>query len=159
MELFDIFVISEVVEQIIVVGFPHVNNINRPCHSINYIGKCHLLLLFITLISFQNSLSFLLNSFLARESFFRVSSLFLINRIAPLNRAFVRFFMSNNIPCLGDPESLHRKYASRDISYKSEANSFHPGRLKSLPLLTPGAKTINVFRACLGAQLTICAQK
>ena len=23
----------------------------------------------------------------------------------------------------------------------------------------PGAKTINVFRACLGAQLTICAQK
>ena len=24
---------------------------------------------------------------------------------------------------------------------------------------TPGAKTINVFRACLGAQLTICAQK
>ena len=75
-----------------------------------------ILLLFITLISFQNSLSFLLNSFLARESFFRVSSLFLINRSAPLNRAFVRFFMSNNIPCLGDPESLHRKYASRDIS-------------------------------------------
>ena len=25
--------------------------------------------------------------------------------------------------------------------------------------LTPGAKTIHVFRACLGAQLTICAQK
>ena len=25
--------------------------------------------------------------------------------------------------------------------------------------LQPGAKTINVFRACLGAQLTICAQK
>ena len=25
--------------------------------------------------------------------------------------------------------------------------------------LSPGAKTINVFRACLGAQLTICAQK
>ncbi len=25
--------------------------------------------------------------------------------------------------------------------------------------VTPGAKTINVFRACLGAQLTICAQK
>ena len=24
---------------------------------------------------------------------------------------------------------------------------------------TPGAKTINVFRACLGAQLTSCAQK
>ena len=24
---------------------------------------------------------------------------------------------------------------------------------------TSGAKTINVFRACLGAQLTICAQK
>ena len=23
----------------------------------------------------------------------------------------------------------------------------------------PGAKTINVFRACFGAQLTICAQK
>ena len=29
-------------------------------------------------------------------------------------------------------------------------NSKHP---------TLGAKTINVFRACLGAQLTICAQK
>ena len=26
-------------------------------------------------------------------------------------------------------------------------------------LMGPGAKTINVFRACLGAQLTICAQK
>ena len=26
-------------------------------------------------------------------------------------------------------------------------------------LKCPGAKTINVFRACLGAQLTICAQK
>ena len=26
-------------------------------------------------------------------------------------------------------------------------------------LMTPWAKTINVFRACLGAQLTICAQK
>ena len=25
--------------------------------------------------------------------------------------------------------------------------------------MTPGAKTINVFRACLGAQLPICAQK
>ena len=25
--------------------------------------------------------------------------------------------------------------------------------------VVPGAKTINVFRACLGAQLTICAQK
>ena len=25
--------------------------------------------------------------------------------------------------------------------------------------IKPGAKTINVFRACLGAQLTICAQK
>ena len=25
--------------------------------------------------------------------------------------------------------------------------------------MRPGAKTINVFRACLGAQLTICAQK
>ena len=41
-ELFDIFVISETVEQIIVVGFPHVNNINRPCHSINYIWKWHM---------------------------------------------------------------------------------------------------------------------
>ena len=42
-ELFDIFVISETVEQIIVVGFLHVNNINRPCHSINYIWKWHIL--------------------------------------------------------------------------------------------------------------------
>ena len=25
--------------------------------------------------------------------------------------------------------------------------------------VTPGAKTINVFRACIGAQLAICAQK
>ena len=31
-----------------------------------------------------------------------------------------------------------------------------PGLTKSG---SPGAKTINVFRACLGAQLTICAQK
>ena len=29
----------------------------------------------------------------------------------------------------------------------------------SIEVGRPGAKTINVFRACLGAQLTICAQK
>ena len=131
MELFDIFGISETVGQIIVVGFPHVNTINRPCHSTTYIGKWHI----TTLISFKNSLSFLLYSFLARESYFRVSSLFLINDIAPLYGAFVRFFMSNNIPCLGDAESLHRKYEP----HITDANSFHPGRLQSLglPLLTP----------------------
>ena len=33
----------------------------------------------------------------------------------------------------------------------------HDGGLGSLP--GPGATTINVLRACLGAQLTICAQK
>ena len=31
--------------------------------------------------------------------------------------------------------------------------------LKLTVLNKTGAKTINVFRACLGAQLTICAQK
>ena len=31
--------------------------------------------------------------------------------------------------------------------------------LKAIPQQWPGAKTINIFRACLGAQLTICAQK
>ena len=41
MELFDIFVISETVEQIIVV-IPIVNNINRPCHSMNCIGKWYI---------------------------------------------------------------------------------------------------------------------
>ena len=33
------------------------------------------------------------------------------------------------------------------------------GHLFKFLLITPGAKIINVFRAWIGAQLTICAQK
>ena len=33
------------------------------------------------------------------------------------------------------------------------------GQGNDMECIQPGAKTMNVFRACLGAQLTICAQK
>ena len=37
--------------------------------------------------------------------------------------------------------------------------TFRLRKLRRCSTDNPGAKTINVFRACLGAQLTICAQK
>ena len=52
---------------------------------------------------------------------------------------------------------------SEEMAYLrfSQRSVAHPNcrEWSSLSTLTQGAKTINVFRACLGAQLTICAQK
>ena len=45
---------------------------------------------------------------------------------------------------------------SRTIREESQGHQCSEGRTQRL---APGAKTINVFRACLGAQLTICAHK
>ena len=92
------------------------------------------LLLFISLISFQNALSFLHRSFLASDSFLSASSFLLINLIAPLTLAFALFLISNSKPCLGLPSFFFQiAYVSRDISYSSDANSFQPGRLRFLP--------------------------
>ena len=46
---------------------------------------------------------------------------------------------------------------AKDGTWKcpTDSNLYWNGQL----VWTPGAKTINVFRACIGAQLTICAQK
>ena len=49
-------------------------------------------------------------------------------------------------------EKLMAASADKRARRKEDSSSIRPET-------TPGAKTINVFRACLGAQLTICAQK
>ena len=59
------------------------------------------------------------------------------------------------------------RHALPDRHVHSDTNSASLGSIGSdchlsngcLTLTPPGAKTINVFRACLGAQLTICPQK
>ena len=48
-------------------------------------------------------------------------------------------------------KSLHADFYADGVTAMDTSSGLLLGR--------PGAKTINVFQACLGAQLTICAQK
>ena len=44
-------------------------------------------------------------------------------------------------------------------SLRTMTNAFYMSTQTNYTRISSGAKTINVFRACIGAQLTICAQK
>ena len=56
-----------------------------------------------------------------------------------------------------NPGSLDCESGILPLSYR--APQWWHIHFSSAYIVEPGAKTINVFRACLGAQLTICAQK
>ena len=51
------------------------------------------------------------------------------------------------------------RHETHDIIAISMGTHSHRNRIRAHHASTHGAKTINVFRACIGAQLTICAQK